>query len=78
MDHDFHMLRRIILDFLDFDFPLLIGGHNAVDQPASGCTIRDFCNGQRLFIALLYFCPDADSTTALAFIVGRAVGQAAG
>ena len=75
MNEDFHVGRRVVVDLADFDFPLLVGLEDRVDERRRGLAEG---YGERFVVQFFDFRPHLHRSAAQAVVVARHVDGTAG
>ena len=78
MDHNFHVLGRVVLDFFDFDLSLFVGLHNGLHQGSCGGSKGNLRNDQRLFVRAGDAGTHPNAAAPLPVVVLARIGNAAG
>ncbi len=69
VNHDLHILRRVVDHLLHFDLPFFAGLNNGFDQWCSGCRKWDLFDHQRLLVDDIDACSYLDLSSAFALVV---------
>ena len=77
MHQYFHAGGRVVVHLADFDFPLVVGFENAVDQARGGLAEGDFADSERLVVDFLNLGAYLHVAAAHTVVVARHVNAAA-